>query len=239
MINDRNFENYGIGEKENRIFQFSMLTSLLVHIFAVVSMLLTNLHVYGKTQKTIEVVYHPLPAEIHKKTYKIQKIQTINPQKIPPSPKVLTRKEKSTESLIKDLNKKKISLSSLEKQPLKVPTLTQKRIITVPVLESGKISYPNYLNYNERIRNKIKNRAYLYVDDPYLQNGEVYLTFVLLANGELKMIKVNHEKSIANDHLRSIGLRSIKESSPFPSFPGELKYPELSFNVIISFEMNK
>jgi len=34
-------------------------------------------------------------------------------------------------------------------------------------------------------------------------------------------------------------LRSIKDANPFPPFPKDLNYPELTFNVVISFEVNE
>jgi len=106
-------------------------------------------------------------------------------------------------------------------------------------LKSEKITNPKYINYHEVIRSKIKNRAYFYVNDPQFESGEVYLTFVLNSDGHLSRIKIIDEKTRANSYLRSVGLRSIKESSPFPTFPSDLAYPELSFNVIISFEVGE
>ena len=61
---------------------------------------------------------------------------------------------------------------------------------------------------------------------------------MLSSDGSLKEIKIINNKTVANDYLRNVGLRSIKESSPFPAFPFDLKYPELSFNIVISFEIH-
>ena len=75
-----------------------------------------------------------------------------------------------------------------------------------------------------------------YLNDPQFVTGEVYLTFILLSNGTLRDVKIIDEKTTANAYLRNLGLRSIKESNPFPSFPGDLTYPELTFSVVIAFE---
>ena len=117
-------------------------------------------------------------------------------------------------------------------------SLIEKRSISVPVVATQKITNPNYIGYNDRIRDKIRNRAYFYIDDPQFQQGEVYLTFIVTSDGNLKDLQIIGERTHANDYLRAVGLRSVKESSPFPPFPASLKYPELSFNVVISFQVN-
>ena len=114
-----------------------------------------------------------------------------------------------------------------------------KKGVSVPVLKSEKISNPRYFQYSNTIREKIKNKAYHYIDNPRFQNGEVCLSFSISSAGILKQIRIIDNKTMANDYLRGVGLRSIKEASPFPSFPGDLPYPELSFNVVISFELDK
>ena len=38
------------------------------------------------------------------------------------------------------------------------------------------------------------------------------------------------------DYLRSVALKSIKESNPFPPFPIGFNYPEFTFNLMISFQ---
>ena len=65
--------------------------------------------------------------------------------------------------------------------------------------------------------------------------GEVYLTFALSSDGALKQIKLIEGRTNATDYLRDIGLNSIQEASPFPPFPSDLSYPELTFNIAISF----
>ena len=124
-----------------------------------------------------------------------------------------------------------------DKQLPRMDSLDSGRKIDIPVFQSEKITNPKYLSYNETIRQKIRQRAYAYVDHPDFKAGEVYLTFVLGADGVLKQIKIIEDKTHANNYLRSIGQRSIQESSPFSPFPKDLSYPELTFNVVISFEV--
>jgi hypothetical protein len=101
--------------------------------------------------------------------------------------------------------------------------------------EINRISSPSYISYYQIIREKIRRCAY----QSYTRQdaGEVYMSFVIASNGELNNLKVVDERSVHNDYLRSIALQSVKEASPYPAFPQDLEYPQLSFNVIISFEI--
>ena len=163
--------------------------------------------------------------------------------KQPPHPQdvdVVSRKMDMFSSMvsnIKDISKAAGKIEASAKKNPAIKTLELDRKITVPLLKAEKITNPKYLNYNQGIREKIKRRAYSYVRHPGFASGEVYLTFVLASNGTLSNIKVISEKTSANEDLIAIGKSSVEESAPFPSFPEDLNYPELTFNVIISFEV--
>ena len=49
--------------------------------------------------------------------------------------------------------------------------------------------------------------------------------------------QVKEEHFHLRKNMKNVGLRSIQESSPFSPFPKDLSYPELTFNVVISFEV--
>ncbi|MFA4983936.1 MAG: TonB family protein [Candidatus Omnitrophota bacterium] len=130
----------------------------------------------------------------------------------------------------------------LSRQPeFNKPVLTKpdviavKKRITMPAVDIDKINNPSYLSYYQIIREKVRRAAY----QNYTHNdtGEVYLSFVVSRNGFLSDMRLVEEKSSASSYLREIALRSIREASPFPAFPKDLDYPRLSFNVIISFEV--
>ena len=111
--------------------------------------------------------------------------------------------------------------------------IAMKKKITLPPLNDEKINSPVYLNYYQIIREKIKQAAYRNYNR--LVNGEVYLSFIVLRNGQLKELKINEERIPAHPYLKGVAEESILDASPFPEFPKDLDYPELSFNVIISF----
>lgn len=95
---------------------------------------------------------------------------------------------------------------------------------------------PAYMDYYRLVRERIRKNAYRY----YTANikGEVLLTFVVLKDGTLLRSYLN-QGSVSNLMLRKIGIKSVKEASPFPPFPEELKdYASLQFNISIYFKNN-
>ena len=137
--------------------------------------------------------------------------------------------------------KKERIFKEMKNIPLKKPELLKpeiiavKKKITLPSLSDEKMTNPVYLNYYEIIRDKIKRSAYQ--NYTRLVNGEVYLSFIILNNGQLSEVRINQERSSLHTYLKEIAQKSIYDASPFPSFPKDLDYPELSFNVIICFEV--
>jgi len=107
--------------------------------------------------------------------------------------------------------------------------------IVLPALDVQKIRNPFYMNYYQIVREKIKHCAYNNYSQ--VEVGEVYLTFAISADGSLKEVRLIEEKSSSSTYLRGISLKSIQDASPFPPFPKDLDYPQLSFNVVISFEI--
>lgn len=118
---------------------------------------------------------------------------------------------------------------------IKPDIIAIKKKITLPQLDLGKIGNPSYISYYQVVREKIRRAAY----QNYNRNetGEVYLTFVISNAGYLKEVRLVEEKTQAADYLKEIALTSVRNASPFPSFPKELDYSQLTFNVVISFEV--
>lgn len=93
-----------------------------------------------------------------------------------------------------------------------------------------------YLNYYQCIRQKIKKFIMDNYPD-YVACGEISLYFVLLSNGDLKELEVLQAKSSHNHALKEVARKSIQQASPFLPFPEQLNQPQLSFNVVVSFEL--
>jgi len=73
-----------------------------------------------------------------------------------------------------------------------------------------------------------KIRRCAYQNYSRTETGEIYLSFVIGQDGSLRDLRLVEEKSTPNYYLRDIALRSIRAASPFPAFPKELDYPQLS-----------
>ena len=110
-----------------------------------------------------------------------------------------------------------------------------KKKISLPPVDLNKIDNPTYLSYYQIVREKIRRSAYQSYTKT--ETGEVYLTFLIAKNGSLMDVRLNAERSSQSAYLRDVAARSVRVASPFPFFPKELDYPQLSFNVIISFEI--
>lgn len=114
--------------------------------------------------------------------------------------------------------------------------IAKKKITLAPPTDSlNKINSPSYIGYFQLTREKVKR--ILYQRYTYTEEGEVYLSFIVANDGSITDVRVNEEKSSSSPYLREIAIASVKEASPFPAFPKDLEYPELSFNVIVSFEV--
>lgn len=135
---------------------------------------------------------------------------------------------------------KKIT-SPLPKPALDKPLLIKsdivaiKKKITLPAVELDKINNPSYISYYQIVREKIRRAAYQ--NYTRTQTGEVYISFIISADGYLQEARLSEDRSSDDPYLREIALRSVKDASPFPNFPKELDYPQLSFNIEISFDL--
>ncbi len=226
---------------ENRIIYYSLVGSCLIHLcFLAVSYFILPPLNKAKV-KSMEIRYHAQPKpKVVERPARIESVSNLKESRkvYAVSPKDLVEKQLTSPTFLRDPAKLTRRIDVADKQPIKMSNLVEKRSVSVPVVVTQKITNPNYVGYNDRIRDKIRNRAYFYIDDPQFQAGEVYLTFVITADGNLKDLQIIPQRSQANEYLQNVGLRSVKESSPFAPFPADLKYPELSFNVVISFEVS-
>lgn len=227
---------------EDRVIYWALVGSCVLHASFLGFAYFVIPPVVKAKIKTMEIQYQPKQkANVEKRQSRIESVSDLKESRknIHASETVkLIEKQLAGAAFLKDTIVRAQRVDVQDKQPLKMTNLVEKRSISVPVVASQKITNPKYVGYNDRIRDKIRNRAYFYIDDPKFQAGEVYLTFVVTADGNLKDLQIINDRSRANDYLRSVGLRSVKESSPFPPFPPDLQYPELSFNVVISFEVS-
>ncbi len=228
----------------NKLFYWALSCSLLIHGALIYSLSLSRAKKFSKPPKSPEIVYKILEKKrsfsVKKQFKDLEVIKKTKPVRY--DVELLSKKQGFLPLIgqnIRDISKLKRNFRIDRKQTPKIIPLDRERKISIPLLKSEKITNPRYLSYNQTIRQKIRQRAYSYVNHADFEAGRVYLTFIVSSKGFLKKINIVEEKTSANAYLRKTGLRSIKESSPFPPFPQDLKYPELTFNVVISFEVKE
>lgn len=223
---------------ENKIFSYAIIASLLIHIVIFWNLAYTNIRFQKiKSPRVIKVTY--ASPKLQKKAVAappmLEKGMKID---VTQQTKVAKEEQKNISSFLKDISKKTDDFIRVSQKPKILEEKKIKRRVAVPAVETAQIKNPSYLSYYQVVRNRIKERAYAnYESYGKPDSGEVYLTFILDANGMLKKINIIDDRTKANQNLRQISIRSVEESSAFPAFPPELSYPELSFNAIISYEV--
>jgi TonB family protein len=212
--------------KDFRLLQGAILVSLSMHALIIFG---GNLLPYFKVlneEKQIKVSYIKIE-------HKPKKLPNPLEEKIPkrsPPPFI------DPKDIRKDNNIQKLKELKFDKPELIEPEVVAlKKIIKMPAIELAKIDNPSYISYYQIVREKIRRSAYR----NYAKNetGEIYLVFIITNDGLLKQARLVEEKSSKSPYLKNVALSSIKDASPFPNFPKELDYEELSFNVAISFEL--
>lgn len=225
----------------DRALQLAFLLSLLTHAIILlqgsgISILLKN-----RVPDKIEVSYVKIPAKkialpqqkaLSSKNEPFLRLpQKITAAKIPPP-------FSDNERPLKKTGNAALSSPSLLKPSLSKPDAfasARKKISLPQTQDAAKINNASYISYYQIVREKIRRTAYQ--NYTRTETGEAYLSFIVASDGSLRDERLVDEKSTPNQYLKNIALRSIKEASPFPAFPKELDYPQLSFNVIISFEI--
>ena len=211
--------------KEYRVLQAALLISLSAHAATVLgSHFFPGLKIleedkqikvtYIKIDKVAKEVLRPKEAALSKR----MPPPFIEPQDI--------RKDSSVQK------PREVKFSKPEL--IKPEEIAIKKKITLPAIDMGKFENPSYISYYQIVREKIRRAAYRSYSRS--ETGEVYVAFIISSDGLLKNVQLVDEKSSAGPYLKGIALSSIKTAAPFPVFPKELDYDELSFNVAISFE---
>jgi len=217
-----------------RIFQIALLVSVTTH--GVILFYNPNLSFFNKNNKKeekLEISYvkkQELKEKNQKETTLKKDLPIMNKKVIPP-PFIDEQEYASLKKEALKTNRQLLSKPVLHKPDI----IAIKKKITLPPIDINKIDNPSYISYYQIVREKIRRAAY----QTYTGNeiGEIYITFVIASNGNVKDVRLIRDKSSRSKYLQDITLQSVDNAAPFPAFPKELDYPQLSFNVVISFEI--
>lgn len=223
----------------SRNFQLALIFSLIAHSALVIRYPALNILNLTKKPEMIKISYMKNPPQLTEAQKKMSFKKTPH-VKLPSQINSFEKK-----NLIFTGNKEILVPSSRpslpKEQPAIKPTILRpdimaiKKKITLPPVETGKLDNPTYVSYYQFVREKIRRAAYQNYSRS--ETGEIYIAFVISSSGVLKDVRLVEEKSSPKYYLKETALRSVRDASPFPAFPKDLDYPQLSFNVIISFEI--
>ena len=230
---------------ENRLFYYALLISFLVHVSVISVLSILKSEHLAHSFKDVEIRYQTVKAinTVEKKNAPVNIDLSHRKKESASQVDILTRKGDVSSKVLLDQGKglEKIpeTLSWSKKKSSEIKTLDAQRTVSIPRLDTGKITNPQYLSYEDNLRRNILNRAYRHLDHPDFETGKVYVTFVLASNGSLKDLQIRKDKTVANDYLQDITSRIVKEASPFPPFPKGFNYPEFTFNVLIIYNKDE
>ncbi len=222
----------------DKLFRNAILASLIAHSLLLFQNPHLNFLVAPKKDNNIEVTY--IKPNLMEKTG-VRLSEASKEPFLRMDQKIVTAKNVPPPFIDREAIFKGAKMLPPEQPDINKPTLMSqeailfKKKITMPALDLDKINNPSYISYYQIVREKIKRAAYR--NYSHQDTGEVYLSFIVSNDGFLKDARLVEQKSSVNPYLRQIALRSLKDASPFPNFPKNLDYPSLSFNVVISFEI--
>ncbi|MFA5156400.1 MAG: energy transducer TonB [Candidatus Omnitrophota bacterium] len=194
-------------------------------------------YVESKKQENLQPTHSQPKASLRPKREPLLKLPSfISASASAPSP--FTDKQELQPGKKKDLGRGgRVLIKPALIRPDTIGSVKKKITLAAPRenLDLNKINSPSYIGYFQLTREKVKR--ILYQRYTYMEEGEVYLSFIVSNSGDIKDVRVDDDRSSASPYLREIAMASVRESSPFPAFPKDLEYPELTFNVVVSFEV--
>ncbi len=216
---------------------WAFVLSILIHFSLISPIVFYQKYLLSKMPMPVEVTYQEMKIPPKgRKEDPAQNIKIVKESKVANDVEILSRgADAQWDQNIEDISKWAGDLK-IDKQltpPMDISDMDRR--VVLPELKTEKITNLKYLSYNSTLRQRIRQRAFAYLQNSIFEVGEVYVTFVLSKDGGLQEIKIIEDKTSASAKLRDIAVKSIRDSSPFPAFPQGFDYPEFTFNLLISF----
>ncbi len=223
---------------EDRFFKYAVTISLVLHLCIFVKLYMSPKRV-DVVPRTPEMSYHftpaPQPTPALAREADPRPPSLVNPGDIKVDGDAGVAKADGEGAFFKDTFDAARDFKIFDRAPERVKGLKVTKEVSIPVLKSEKIDTPGYAMYTNIVRDRIRERAY--INFVKYAGGDVYLTFIVRAGGQLADVQVLQSKTQASEALCATGITSVREAAPFPPFPKELNYPELTFNIQISFQL--
>jgi len=236
---------------ENKSLQLAFLISILLHFAVFLSAPYTGVLPKKEPLKPIKVAYFKIkeePKKVIGQKPELQMLPLMAPESLPE-----VRKEDIANPLpvFEPLPQTAPKQEQVKKEEPTVETIGGQgsgaiiegkgdKFEAVVSNEKNSSRKAAYIGYYRSVREKIRYYADRnYIKEGSASQGEVFLSFVVTSSGELLHIMVIDARSADDALLRSIAINSIRDASPFPAFPQGMNQYQITFNVVISFELNK
>ena len=232
---------------ENKSFQLAVLISILIHFAVFLSAPHMGVVSVKKAIPVIKISYVK-PKEAVKNRGKIigqkpQYLPPLAPQALPDVKKddILNPPETEVPPAPKQAEKEVVGSDiQVSSDRAVIQSNSGKKFETIVNEEKDSGRKATYISYYRSVREKIR----YYADRNYIREGstgegEVFLSFTVTSKGELLQVAVIEKRSIEDPLLRNIAINSVRDASPFPGFPQGMNQYQITFNVVISFELNK
>jgi len=225
--------------REDTVFYNALIVSLVLHVIVLVKFAYSNAHSLRNPLTKIEVTYRVIEQTLKDAGSTRREEKSVLEKKLTENEKIFLKKDPFPAHLVKDLSQFSERTKESAKQPARAASFDVKEKISIPEFKSDKIDGSKYLDYRRKIRELIRERVWAYFHNSYpeLESGKVYVSFILSREGTLKQAQIVEDKTTANQILREVALRSVKDQSSYPPLPQDLNFPEVSIGVIISFEL--
>ncbi len=218
---------------DNKTLQLALLISILAH--AVFFLGIPNMPFLPskRSLETLKITYYKIKEMPEKKVAARKRAEPIA-RKLPEI------KKEDMLKPVKPAGRKRSNARTEARRIVPGKKAEEKKFETVIKEEADEAKRATYISYYRAVRERIRQQA----DRNYprrrgLGQGEVFLSFVVASSGELLQVGVVNERSTSTTVLRKIAIDSIRDSSPFPPFPKGMSQYQITFNVIIAFELNR
>lgn len=123
-----------------------------------------------------------------------------------------------------------------ERRPEQIRSAQMAHRISIVPIKSDKINSPAYTSYNEMVRSRIEEKVY--GNYRKMEEGVVYLTFIIASDGSLKAAQIIEDKTQGSAGLKDVSLSSLKQAV-FPPFIKGMTLPEYTFNIEIQYQVRE
>ncbi len=223
-------------DPNNRMFHTTFFISLIVHAVILFPMP-TFTAALSKPEISPAMMYLALqvPPAVKNFNHELRKPEKAAP--LSEQKKVASRKEllpaQPDKNSLKTGNSPAVPVPAPEKSTELPQKPESKPVITTKETTSNDLSKDKtYISYYRLINEQLRQCAICPVN---FSEGEIEVSFVLTADGQLRSVEVLSNTSCPDNFLRETALQIVKRASPFPPFPTNIQQAQLTFNVVICF----